>query len=207
MDKVDFMKKYKDLYLPTAKAVSEVTVPAMQFLMIDGQGDPNGEAFQQAVGALYSVAFSLKFWPKKHPAPEGYFEYSVPPLEGLWWIEGVDDPIAFNLPKDKWCWTAMIMQPEFVTPELVEEVKREVAVKKPSSSLKNLRLEPFNEGKAVQIMHIGPYSEEGSNVQKLVDYMSANGYRSNGKHHEIYLGDPRRTAPEKLRTVLRHPIA
>jgi hypothetical protein len=178
----------------------------MLFLMIDGKGDPSAQDFQLAVEALYSVAFTLKFWSKKHAAPAGYFEYSMAPLEALWWFEGYGDMFTPDIPRSEWQWTAMIRQPEFVSEGLIKEVAEEVAKKKPNPKLASARLEEFEEGCAVQIMHIGPYSAEWDNIRKMHDFMAANGYVSAGKHHEVYLGDPRRTAPEKLRTVLRHPV-
>lgn len=204
---MDFKKKFKDLYSPSTKEVSAVTVPALKFLMIDGKGDPNGEEFSNAVGALYSLSYSMKFWTKKHPAPPDFMDFSVAPLEGLWSVEGDDFGASnFAVERDKWLWTAMIMQPDFVTNEFLDEVRAEVAVKKPNPSLPNVRLETFDEGLSVQIMHIGPYSDEPATIAKIDEFMKENGYTSNGRHHEIYFSDPRHAAPEKLKTILRHPV-
>ena len=205
MDKIDFKNLYKDLYNPSASEVSKVHVPDMPVLMIEGQGDPAGPEFAQAVEALYGTAFTIKFWPKKHEAPKGYTEYIVPALEALWWTDG-DGRLFDKVPRSQWRWTAMIPQPAFVTAQLVSAAKRVLATKKPNPRLSDLKFEIFKEGDAVQIMHIGPYSEEMPNLQKLEAYMQAHGLVSNGKHHEIYLGDPRRTTPEKLHTILRHPV-
>ena len=209
MDKLDFKILYKDLYAPSAKVVSEVDVPKMRFLMIDGAGDPNGEEFQEATNALYGLSYTLKFWSKKHEAPAGWREYGVAPLEGLWWVAGADNgAMNMNAPRADWRWTAMIMQPDFVTAELVDAARAEAATKKPetAAALGRARLEDFEEGRAAQIMHVGPYSAELPNIMKLDEYMAAHSLASNGRHHEIYLGDPRRTEPEKLKTILRHPV-
>lgn len=204
--KVDYRKKYRDLYNPPSKQAVTVTVPPMLFLMIDGAGDPNGPDFQRALNALYGLTYTIKFWTKKHKAPPGYFDYSVPPLEALWWVKGADGKMWADVPRDRWCWRAMVMQPGFVTPELLKEVSAEVAAKKPNPKLAEVRLETFDEGLSVQVMHIGPYSEELPSIEKIENYMKDNRLVSNGRHHELYLGDPRRSAPEKLRTILRHPV-
>ncbi len=206
-EKLDFKKVYKHLYSPSAKQPSLVTVPKLKFLMIDGRGDPNGEGFTEAVGALYSLSYTIKFWSKKHSAPPGFAEFGVAPLEGLWAVSG-DDKGAnnFEVDRDDWLWTAMIMQPDFVTEEFLEQVRTEVAANKPNPSLSRVRLETFEEGPSVQIMHIGPYSTEPESIAKIDAFMKDQGFASNGRHHELYFGDPRRTAPEKLKTILRHPV-
>lgn len=205
--KIDFQKEYKQLFSANAKEVTEVSVPPLPFLMVDGAGDPNGQEFQDAVGALYSVAYTIKFWAKKHPAPAGYRDFGVAPLEGLWWLKGGDIGVSwYEVPRESWRWTAMIMQPDFITETFLKEVIAEVAAKKPNPKLFSVRLETLTEGQCVQIMHVGPYATEMDDIKKLVDYIDEHGLKSNGKHHEIYLGDPRRTAPEKLKTILRHPV-
>lgn len=207
MEKLDFKKQYKDLYSPSAKHVSLVEVPNLNFLMIDGKGDPNGEDFGKAVEALCSLCYTIKFWTKKHPAPPGFVDFGVAPLEGLWSVEGEDlGADNFSTPREKWLWTIMIMQPDFVSEEFFDEVRTEVSTKKPNPYLQDVRLEHFCEGRSVQIMHLGPYSTEPESIAKIVDYMNAHGLTSNGRHHEIYLSDPRRSAPDKLRTILRHPV-
>lgn len=200
---VDFKKEFKQLYNPSAKEFALVEVPPLQFLMIDGQGDPNtAPAYQEAIEALYGVAYTLKFMSKNELGKD----YVVPPLEGLWWAE---DMAAFATQlKDTWQWTAMIMQPDWLTPEMVTTAIKQVEKKKgPLPGLSKLRLETYHEGLSVQIMHIGPFSTEGPTLAKLhQEFIPANGLAENGKHHEIYLGDPRKTAPDKLKTVLRQPV-
>jgi hypothetical protein len=202
MPKADVKKELKHLYRPSAKEVSIVDVPAMNFLQIDGQGDPNtSRAYQEAIEALYTVAYQLKFMVKKR---DPQLDYVVPPLEGLWWAEDMDDFASGN--KEAWQWTAMIYQPDHVTRELFEEAVQQVRGKKDVAALPLLRLEPYHEGLSVQILHIGPYADEGPTIEKLHAFAREKGYRLRGKHHEVYLGDPRRTAPEKLKTVIRQPV-
>jgi hypothetical protein len=201
MAKIDFKKELKHLYNPSKTAFSVVDVPAMHFLMIDGHGDPNtAPAYAEALEALYAVAYGLKFMVKRQ---EG-LDYVVPPLEGLWWME---DMAEFSLEtKQEWDWTMMVMQPEWVTGTLVEEACTEVARKKSPVALPGLRFEPYHEGLAVQILYIGPYDEEAPTIARMHAFAEAEGYALRGKHHEIYLSDPRRTAPEKLKTVIRQPV-
>jgi len=202
MPKVDFKKQLKHLYQPSAKVVSVVDVPQMNFLMIDGQGDPNtSQEYQEAIAALYTISYQLKFTIKQLD-PE--LDYVVPPLEGLWWAEEME---AFSLGhKDDWQWTAMILAPDQVTQDLFEEAIVEVQRKKDLPGLVRLRLERYHEGLSVQIMHIGPYAEEAPTIEKLHAFAREEGYRLRGKHHEIYLSDPRRTAPDKIKTVIRQPV-
>lgn len=201
MGKVDLKKELKHLYNPSTREVSVVDVPPMNFLMIDGAGDPNvSPEYQQAMEALFSLSYALKFRVKK----ETGVDYTVMPLEGLWWT---DDPTQFSMSnKGIWKWTAMIMQPEYVTPELFEEVLAEVRRKKGLPALDRVRFETYHEGLSAQIMHIGPYAAEEPTVARLHRFIRDSGYELNGRHHEIYLSDPRRTAPERLRTVLRQPV-
>ncbi len=201
MKKIDFKKELKHLYNASAKEAVIVDVPKMNFLMVDGQGDPNtAKEFQEAAEVLYSVSYTLKFTIKKQQE----IDYGVLALEGLWWADDVSDFAAGNL--DKWKWTLMIMQPEYVTAELVKEAIEQVKKKKDLPALPKLRFESFEEGKAAQIMHLGPYSEEGPTIQKLHDFVKEQGLQLHDKHHEIYLSDPRRSAPEKVKTILRHPV-
>ncbi|HEX6290486.1 MAG TPA: GyrI-like domain-containing protein [Herpetosiphonaceae bacterium] len=202
MAKIDLKKELRSLYNPSASDVSLVDVPTMNFLMIDGEGNPNtSQQYADAVEALYALSYALKF--KVRQSASGV-DYGVMPLEGLWWV---DDMATFSVEhKDAWQWTMMIMQPEYVTAELVAVVLREVERKKALPALHGVRFEPYHEGRAAQIMHIGPYSAEGPTVARLHEFIEQRGYRRRGKHHEIYLGDPRRSAPEKLHTVLRQPI-
>ncbi|MEJ2737691.1 MAG: GyrI-like domain-containing protein [Anaerolineae bacterium] len=203
MSKVDFKKEWKHLYRPSAKAFTVVEVPPMQYLMADGHGDPNtAQAYQEAVEALYAVAYKLKFMSKRQLGQD----YVVPPLEGLWWAEDMD---AFTVDRDKsaWDWTMMIMQPAWITPEMFAEALRQVEAAKGLPALPLLRLETYHEGPSVQILHLGSYEDEGPVLQRMhAEFIPQSGYERAGKHHEIYLSDPRRVAPEKLRTVLRQPV-
>ena len=203
MDKIDFKRDLKHLYQPPAGQFTLIEVPAMQFLMLDGHGDPNSTpAYQEAVEALYAVAYKLKFASKQQLGRD----YAVMPLEGLWWAE---DMASFTARRDKseWDWTMMIMQPEWVTEEMFGEATAVVAKQKALPALAKLRLEPYHEGQSVQMMHIGSYEDEAPTLHKLHhEFMPANQLAFNGRHHEIYLSDPRRVAPEKLKTVLRQPV-
>jgi hypothetical protein len=200
--KVDHKKELKHLYRPSIKEVAEVDVPPMSFLMVDGEGDPNtAPAYREAVEALYAVAYALKFMVKRGPLP---VDYAVMPLEGLWWVE---DMRQFSMAdKDQWLWTSMIMQPDLVTEASFAEALAQVQKKKALPALGRVRFERFHEGLSAQIMHVGPYAAEAPTIQRLHHYIAERGYERRGKHHEIYLGDPRRTAPERLRTVIRQPM-
>ena len=202
MSKLDFKRELKHLYQPSAKKFQVVDVPPMNFLMIDGHGDPNtAQAYQDAVEALYGVAYKLKFMSKKEEGKD----YIVPPLEGLWWAGDVE---TFTTQRDKsaWDWTMMILQPEWITHAMVEEAVKQVEKAKALPALPKLRLGTYHEGLAVQIMHIGSYDDEGPTIASMHAFALENGYELAGKHHEIYLSDPRRVAPQKLKTVLRQPI-
>lgn len=202
---LDLKRKYKFLFNPTPKQVTVVDVPLLQYLMLDGAGNPNtAQAYQDAVNALYSLAYTLKFMLKKdvtHPV-----DYPVMALEGLWWTPDMRD---FSVQrKDDWLWTMMIMQPDIVTPALVEQAREQAAARKGDlPALGKVRLETFAEGLCAQIMHIGPYAAEAPTVEKLHGYIHENGYRMIGKHHEVYLSDPRKADPARMKTVLRQPIA
>lgn len=202
MEKIDFRKTMKALYQPPAGRFVEVEVPPMRFLMVDGKGDPNtAKAYAEAVEALYSVSYTLKFMVKKELSQD----YSVPPLEGLWWAEDMNTFLSRE--KDKWSWTMMIMVPDFVPEGMVAKAIAAAGAKKALPALPLVRHETYAEGLSVQTMHIGSYDEEGPTLAKLHnEYLPANGLVETGHHHEIYLGDPRRTAPEKLKTVLRQPV-
>jgi len=201
MAKIDFKKELKQFYNPSAKEVVAVDVPAMNFLMIDGEGDPNtAPQYKEALEALFSVSYALKFMIKK----EKGVDYGVMPLEGLWWV---DDMTKFSAArKDEWKWTSMIMQPKYVTAEYIKAAIDNTQKKKNLPALPKLRLENFHEGLAVQIMHIGPFSAEGPNIAKMHAFIQSSGHALSGKHHEIYLSDMRKTAPAKLKTVLRQPM-
>lgn len=204
---LDFKKEFKDLYMPPAKPVL-ITVPPMNFIMADGTGDPNGNpAFQEAVELLYGLSFTIKMSKMKNKQPEGYFEYVVPPLEGLWWIDG--GGFSFDQ-RDNWRWTLMIRQPEFVTSDFFAWAAQELAAKKPELPVSKARFEAFDEGLCVQAMHLGPYATEPETMGRIEEFLGANGLKDRlghgGKHHEIYLSDPRKADPGKMKTVLRHPV-
>jgi len=202
MGKFDFKKEYKFLFSASAKQPQLVEVPAFKYLMIDGKGDPNTvPEFAEKIQALYGLAYTMKFMLKLgSPA----VDFVVPPLSGLWCAE---DITAFREGrKEEWRWTLLILQPEAVTPELLEKAKAKLAAKKPAPFTAQVQLNVLHEGAAVQILHIGPYSAEGPTIARLHDFMKENGYTFNGKHHEIYLGDPRRCEPEKLKTIIRQPV-
>ncbi len=174
----------------------------MNFLMADGQGDPNtSQAFKEAMEALFGLSYTLKFMIKKGQAQ---VDYGVMPLEGLWWANDLSDFAEGR--KENWKWTAMIMQPGHVTEKLVVEAREQLGRKKDISILPSVRFESFEEGKAVQVLHVGPFSEEGPTIERLHKFAVESGYRISGKHHEIYLSDLRRAAPEKWKTVVRQPI-
>ncbi|MBI5192420.1 MAG: GyrI-like domain-containing protein [Nitrospirae bacterium] len=201
MAKIDYKKDLKHLYNSSSKEVTIVDVPEMNFLMIDGEGDPNNsQAFHEAIEALFTASYTLKFMIKKDK--EG-IDYGVMPLEGLWWA---DDMLRFNENKDKWKWTIMIMQPEHVTAVLVDEAISQAVKKKGLPALSKIRFETFSEGKSAQIMHIGPFSEEGPTIERIHAFIEEKGFRLSGKHHEIYLSDVRKAAPEKWKTIIRQPI-
>jgi hypothetical protein len=202
MQKIDLRKEWKHLYKPSPKKVEIVDVPQMNFLMIDGRGDPNtSQEFQEAVEALFGVSYTAKFMVKKG---EITVDYSVMPLEGLWWM---DDMAEFSIErKHEWKWTAMIMQPEYVSADLLQTAMAQVEKKKNPAALSKLRFESYHEGEAAQILHIGPFAEEGPTIAKIHQFIEDNGYALSGKHHEIYLSDFRRAAPEKLKTIIRQPL-
>jgi hypothetical protein len=203
MSKINFKRELKHLYQPSAKKFTVVDVPPMQFLMIDGHGDPNiAQEYKDAIEALYGVAYTIKFKSKQ----ELDKDYTVPPPEGLWWAEDMDS-FTTSQDKSKWDWTMMIMQPEWITQAMVEEAVATVDKKKGLPALSRLRLETYHEGLSVQILHIGSYEDEGPTIAKMHhEFMPVNGYEPRGKHHEIYLSDPRRVAPEKMKTVVRQPV-
>ena len=198
MVKQDFKKDLKHLYNPSTREVIVVEIPTMTFLMLDGMGDPNtAQEYKDAIEALYSVAYTIKFRLKKDAA----FDYSVMPLEGLWWGEG-----GRNASRENWHWTMMIMQPNIVTNEWFIHALEQARRKKNLAALDKMRLENLDEGIAVQIMHVGPFATEGQTIEKIERFLEEHSYVAQGKHHEIYLSDPRKTAPEKMRTVLRQPV-
>lgn len=200
-DKLDLKKSLASLYNPP-RTFGLVEVPAFNFLMIDGKGDPRSAlAYGESVEALYAAAYTLKFKIKK----EMGIDYAVMPLEGLWWSEPIE---VFSLDRrDLWQWTMMILQPEQITPDLVEGALSEAKKKKKLPRLDQIRFESYHEGLSAQIMHLGPYVDEAPTLYRLHhEYIPAQGCEMVGKHHEIYLNDPNRTEPSKLKTVLRQPV-
>jgi len=200
MDKYDVRKQFKELYAPRARDFEVVTVPPLKYLMLDGQGNPGtAPAYAAALEALYSVSYAVKF-ASKHAGRD----YVVGPLEGLW---TADDPGAFTRgDKDSWKWTMMIPQPDWITAADVRDGIAKAAAKK-VAGLDKLRLETLDEGLSVQILHIGSYDDEAPTLHRLhTGFMPANGFGFAGPHHEIYLSDARRVAPEKLKTILRQPV-
>jgi hypothetical protein len=205
---VDYKKAEKTLYFPKTKP-SIIDVPAMTFIMVDGVGNPNtSEAYKTAVEILYGLSYSIKMSKKSGSAPDGYFDYVVPPLEGLWWL--ADSQVTDFSEKDKFCWTSMIRQPDFVTPDVFAEAKAALAKKKPELEVSATRLERFTEGLCVHVLHIGSYDDEPETIKALERFITESGYQNDisetRRHHELYLSDPRKVAPEKVKTVIRHPI-
>ncbi len=203
LPKIDLKKTLKHLYKPSKKAFSVIEVPRMHFLMIDGAGDPNTSSdYKAAVGALYGLAYTVKFINKR----ELDQDYVVMPLEGLWWAE---DMAAFNLEdKQNWLWTMMLLQPDHITAEVVEQAREKAAKKKDASPLlSEVRFAAYDEGLSVQILYIGAYADEAPTIAQMHAYIEEEGFVPAGKHHEIYLSDPNRTAPEKLKTIIRQPVA
>lgn len=197
--KLDLRKTLKPFYSPRG-AVELVKIPPMKVIMVDGKGDPASKTFQEAVGILYGLTYTLKFQCKRLLKRD----FSVIALEGLWWMKGA----GFDLTKrNEWLWTMMIVQPDFVTDRMFSEAANELRLRRNPAGLERARLESFDEGYCIQIMHVGPYSAEAESIARLGAYANEHGYVMTGKHHEIYLGDPRRSAPSKLRTVIRHPVS
>jgi len=201
MKQIDYKKELKHLYDASAKKVEVVDVPQMNFLMIDGKGDPNtSQAFQDAVEALFSVSYTLKFMIKKGKEA---IDYGVMPLEGLWWADDMSQFSTQN--KDNWKWTLMIMHPKYVTANLVNEAIEQVKKKKDLTALPKIRFEAFSEGKAAQTMHFGPFPDEGPTIEKIHNFIKENGFKFYGKHHEIYLSDIRKGNPANWKTIIRQP--
>ena len=206
MQKLDLKKTYKSLYAPSEKAVILVDVPRLNFLMINGRIETgcepgNSPSFQEATAAIYGTAYTLKFMSKLDKTNP--IDYSVMALEGLWWVEDGQFDIKI---KDNWFWTLMILQPDHITPDMFHEAIARQMKKKDSTAISGLRLESFQEGLCVQTMHIGPYATEPQTMARLENYAQEHQFQFDYKHHEIYLGDPRRAQPEQLKTILRHPI-
>jgi hypothetical protein len=203
MPKIDFTKERKRLYQPPTTTFDVVEVPPTTYLAVDGHGDPNtAQEYKEAVEALYAVSYRIKFISKDELGRD----YVVPPLEGLWWAENWD---SFTTARDKnrWDWTMMIMLPDWISVEVYQRALDDVRQKKAPASLDKMRMELYQEGLSAQILHIGAYDDEGPVLALLhQEWLPQHGYVENGKHHEIYLSDPRRVEASKLKTVLRQPI-
>ncbi|MCL1977252.1 MAG: GyrI-like domain-containing protein [Candidatus Bathyarchaeota archaeon] len=198
--KIDFKRELKHLYNPSAREVSIVDIPAMNFLMVNGEGAPTSPQYMQSIEALFTVSYALKFMVKKVKS----FDYGVMPLEGLWWTDNMNEFTTAS--KDKWKWTSMIMQPQYVQEADVKTAIEQVLKKKELPAINKIVFDNFHEGLAAQILYTGPYAEEGPAITKIHEYIHKNGHELSGKHHEIYLNDPSRTSPEKLKTILRQPM-
>lgn len=204
----DYKKEYKELYLPGKRPVI-IDVPPMNFIAVRGKGDPNEEGgrYEKAIGLLYGIAYTLKMSYKSDYKIDGFFQYVVPPLEGFWWMEGVKG-VDYSQ-RDKFHWISVIRLPDFVREEDFQWAVAEAARKK-KEDFSQVEFMPYNEGLCVQCMHVGPYDDEPKTVRLMEEYCQANGYANDisdtRHHHEVYLGDPRKSAPEKLKTVIRHPV-
>jgi hypothetical protein len=201
MSKLDLRKELKQFYTAKKKP-SIIDIPPGKFLTITGRGEPGGQEYQAALNALYGLSYTLKFKCKA----EGR-DFTVMALEGLWWF---DDEGVFSLedapPRGDWNWKSMIRQPDFITEEMLEEIRPQVREKRGLPEVDEVKLEAFHEGLSAQIMHVGPYSEEGPTIERLRAFIAENGYVMRGRHHEIYLSDPKRTAPERWKTIIRQPV-
>lgn len=209
MEKIDYKKAEKHLYLPKSPAI--VQVPEMVFFAVDGQGDPNtSSAYAQALELLYGLSFTVKMSKMGGEEPEGYFDYVVPPLEGLWWTEtpGFDGKPPAD--KNDFRWTSLIRQPPFVNEAVFAWAAERLAKKKPELDLTKARFLRWEEGLCAHLLHTGPYDAEPASIDRLTGFLREQGcvpdFTDVRRHHEIYLGDPRRTAPERLKTVIRHPV-
>ena len=205
----DFKKEYKEFYMPK-QVPAVITVPSMNYIAVSGTGNPNDEAgeYKEAVGLLYAVAYTLKMSEKSGYEMKGFFDYVVPPLEGLWWQQGSDEKIDYSR-KDDFSWISMIRIPDFVSPSDVEWTKL-TAAKKKGLDCSKVEFMNLDEGLCVQIMHVGSYDSEPESVRFMDDYLEAEGFKKDindvRRHHEIYLSDPRKADPSKMKTVIRHPI-
>jgi hypothetical protein len=202
MEKRDLKKEYAEFYTMKKNELRMVDVPEFSYLMIDGRGNPNTSLeYQQAVEALYGLSYAIKFKIKKGGTD---IDYGVMPLEGQWWTENMADFSTDR--KEDWLWTMAILQPSFVDGSLVEVCRREVEEKKDLPALEKIRFAPFRDGRSAQILHLGPYADEAPTIEKLHEFIEDQGLARSGKHREIYLNDPRRTAGDKLKTIIRQPV-
>jgi hypothetical protein len=204
----DYKKEYKEFYMPKNKP-SIINVPSTNYIAVRGQGNPNAEEgeYQQSIGLLYGIAFTIKMSKKSNHQIEGYFDYVVPPLEGFWWQDGADGIDYAH--KDTFQWISVIRLPDFVTKDDFNWAIEE-ATRKKKTDFSKVEFLAYDEGLCVQCMHVGPYDDEPATVGVMHDFMRKQGYvldiTDRRMHHEIYLSDSRKVAPEKLKTVIRHPI-
>lgn len=210
MEKMDYKKAYKDYYQPPVKP-SVIEVPEMSFITVEGSGDPNTSAdYQEALEILYGLSFTIKMSKMNGTQPEGYFEYVVPPLEGLWYVEDVAFDGINVTDKNKFCWISMIRQPEFVTEAVFQKAGEILSKKKPELPVSKAKFIQMTEGLCVQALHKGAYDDEPETIRRMKQFIEENGYVEDFSdtryHHEIYLSDPRRCAPKNLKTVIRHPV-
>lgn len=196
--KRDLYREDIHLYRPRTEP-EEVNVPPMNYLTVEGHGEPGSELFGGLLGALYNAAYTIKFGAKA----EGR-DFKVTGLEGLWWVEGGEDIFASD--RQAWLYLLMLRVPEFVGKRTLADAKRAVELKKDVPHIDEVKLETIREGRCVQVMHVGPYSEEGPTIEKLHSFAAERGFEPSGRHHEVYLSDPRRVAPQKLRTIIRQPV-
>ena len=198
MAKLDLVKKYKTYYKAGAHPEIVEFDPG-KYLTIEGKGEPAGEVFTRKIEALYPPAYGIK-----KVCKDIGNDFGVPKLEGLWWVE--DDRPALEVPRSEWCWKLLIRMPDFVTKEMMVSIQPEVAKKKKNELIYEISFEKITEGKSVQIMHSGPYSTEPETIHTLMAFIAESGFFVNGLHHEIYLSDPRKTAPSKMKTLIRYPV-
>lgn len=209
MDKLDYKKEYKDLYLPKQKPML-IEVPKIIYVTVNGKGDPNTSSeYKEALELLYGISYTIKMSKMTDNKIDGYFEYVVPPLEGLWWLDEKTDDLMI-IDKNKFNWKSMIRLPEFVTNDILEHAKEVLKAKKPNLNLNKINYEEIDEGKCVQIMHVGSYDNESVSIKKIHDFITENSLEidinEKRRHHEIYLSDPRKTKVENLKTVIRYPV-
>lgn len=209
MKKIDYKKEYRELYLPKQEPML-VNVPKITYVTVCGKGDPNTcEEYKEAIELLYGISYTIKMSKMTDDKIDGYFEYVVPPLEGLWWLDKKPEDL-FISDKSKFYWKAIIRLPEFVTIDVFEIAKNKLKVKKPNLDINKINYEEIEEGKCVQIMHIGSYDSEITSIKKIYDFIDENGLEIDINdcrlHHEIYLSDPRKTKVENLKTVIRYPV-
>jgi hypothetical protein len=198
--KLDIRKELKSLYSPSAKETELVRIPRFNFLMIDGEGPPETKEFHEAIQAIYNAAYTIKFKFKF----EKNIDFPMMALEGLWWVK---QGTPFQIGKrEDWCWTLMILQPKIVTRTSLKQAVRKIREKKEVPALDKIHLDSFAEGLSVQMLHIGPYADEPATMEKIEEFSAQRGLTASGKHHEIYISDPRRVKPEKMKTILRHAV-